>query len=69
MGGAWKQLANLKKYVTGEPFTRIGIDILGPDYVIADGNKYILVVSDYFTEWVEEYPVRDMEAKTVAKSL
>ena len=68
-GGAKRQRASLKKNVTGEPFARIGIDISGPYNATTDKNKYILVVSDYFTKWVEAYPMRDMEAKTVAETL
>ena len=45
----WKQWANLKKHVMGEPFVSIGIDISGHYNVTDDGTKYILVVSDYFT--------------------
>ena len=69
MGGAQKQRASLKKHVTGEPFARIGIDISGPYNATHEKNKYILVVSDYFTKWVEAYPMKDMEAKTVAEVL
>ena len=65
--GVRKQRAALRKNITGEPFTRVGIDISGPYNPTSEGNKYILVVSDYFTKWVEAYPMKDMEAQTVAE--
>ena len=69
IGGAQKRKATLRQCVTGEPFTRIGIDISGPCNLSWRGNKYLLVVSDYFTKWVEAYPMKDMEAKTVPETL
>ena len=33
----------------------------------ADGNKYVLVVVDYFTRWTEAYGIPNQEAATVAK--
>ena len=46
---------------------RVTMDILGPLPVTARENKYVLVVGDYFTKWVEAYPMPNMEAKTVAE--
>ena len=34
-----------------------------------DGNKYIMVVMDYFSIWPEAYAIRNQEATTVATTL
>ena len=58
------------KSVTEELFAHVGIDISGPyDNVSSKGNKYMLVVPYYFTKWFEAYPMRKMEARTVAETL
>ncbi|GFS61308.1 retrovirus-related Pol polyprotein from transposon 412 [Trichonephila clavipes] len=46
----------LHRYNVGAPFERIAFDILGPLPRTASGNKYLLVVMDYFTKWPEVYP-------------
>ncbi|CAC5379679.1 unnamed protein product [Mytilus coruscus] len=47
------------------PMERIATDILGELPETEGGNKYILVVSDYYTKWTFAMP--NIEAKTVAK--
>ncbi|GFW45982.1 retrovirus-related Pol polyprotein from transposon 412 [Trichonephila clavipes] len=58
----------LHRYNVGAPFERI-FDILGPLPRTASGNKYLLVVMDYFTKWPEVYPIPDQEAPTVAEAV
>ncbi|GFW36447.1 retrovirus-related Pol polyprotein from transposon 412 [Trichonephila clavipes] len=59
----------LHRYNVGAPFERIAFDILGPLPRTASGNKYLLVVMDYFTKWPEVYPIPDQEAPTVAEAV
>lgn len=39
--------------LSGLPFTGVGLDIVGPLYTTSNGNKYIIVLVDYLTKWVE----------------
>ena len=61
--------APMAKYNVGSPMERIAIDVLGPLPITETGNKYILIVADYFTKWVEAYPMPNQEATTVAELL
>jgi len=47
----------------------VAMDILGPFPESPTGNRYILVVADYFTRWSEAYPIPNQEAATVARKL
>ena len=51
------------------PFERIALDIMGPMPTTESGNKYILVVGDYFRKWKEALAIPNQEAKTVAEKL
>lgn len=59
----------LKIYNVGAPFERVALDIVGPFPRTATGNKYALVVVDYFTKWPEVVPLPDQRATTIAKAL
>jgi len=58
--------APMKSYNVGAPMERIAIDVMGPLPATDRDNKYILVISDYFTKWTESYPMPNQEAETVA---
>jgi len=54
---------------TYDPMERLNIDTIGPLTEDEDGYKYILVVIDTFTRWIELYPLRTLEATEAAKVL
>ncbi|GBM48620.1 Transposon Ty3-I Gag-Pol polyprotein [Araneus ventricosus] len=59
----------LQRHNVGAPFERMALDILGPFPVTTKGNRYVLVLMDYFTKWPEAIPIPDQEASTVAEEL
>ena len=48
------------------PFEKISWDIMEPLPTTESGNKYILVVTDLFTKWVETFPLRETSSSTLA---
>ena len=64
-----KQKAHLQPVKTGYPMQIVATDILGPLPLTPNGNSYLLVASDYFTRWVEAYPIPNQEAVTIAQKL
>ena len=49
----------------GFPMETIALDNVDPLPTSKWGNKYILVIIDYFTHWAEAYSLPDQEAATV----
>ena len=64
-----KKRAPMQVVQSGVPMERIATDILGELPETENNNKYIVVISDYFTKWTEAFPMPNMEARTVAKIL
>jgi hypothetical protein len=49
------------------PFELMGMDILTDLITTKNGNKHIVVLTDYYTKWPEAFAVADMSAETLAK--
>ena len=52
-----------------DAWSKICIDFMGPLPVSSSGNKFLIVVQEYVTRWVEAFPVSETSAETVQKVL
>ena len=60
--------AQLHSTMSDEPFSHLMMDCCGP-YPISHGYRYILVVVDKATRWVELFPLAHLSATTTAQCL
>ncbi|KAJ8952343.1 hypothetical protein NQ318_017237 [Aromia moschata] len=67
-GPKTRSRGKMVQYLSGAPFERVAVDILGPLPVTDRGNKYLMVVMDYFSKWPEAVPLPNQEAETVAEA-
>lgn len=51
----------------GAPLDCLATDYIGPLPMTKRKNRYIIVFMDYFTKWVEAFPVPDQTAETTAR--
>jgi len=58
--------APLGTITSSRPFEKLSWDIMGPLPTSSQGNKYILVITDLFTKWVEAFSLKDVTANSLA---
>ena len=63
--GPRRSRGQLQQYNSGAPFKRIAMDVADPVPVRNAGNRYALVVMDYFSKWPEVHAIPNQEANTV----
>jgi len=67
--GGVKKRGELQSMCVGAPWERLAFDITSPHPLSGKGNRFIITVIDHFTKYAFAFPVRNHEARTVAKYL
>ncbi|KMQ87964.1 krab-a domain-containing protein, partial [Lasius niger] len=67
-GPAGKGKSPLQILNVGALFERVEMNVLGPLPKTVSGNRYLLVITDCFTKWVEAIPLKNIRAKQVAEA-
>lgn len=52
-----------------DPWEKLGMDLMGPFPHSKKGNAFLLVLVDYFTKWVEMFPLKDAKAHHIVTIL
>ena len=60
---------HLKPWEIEGVWSRVHVDVLGNLPEDADKNKYILLLVDSYSHWVELFPLKTLEAKEIAEKL
>ncbi len=61
--------ALMQNIPVGRPLEKVAMDIMCPTEVTDRGNRYILVIGDYFSKWAEAYPLPEHTAIQVGDKL
>ena len=62
------QKAPLSSVPIGKPWEMVAVDVLQVP-ISYQNNRYLLVVQDYFTKWVEAIPMPDQTAVRITNEL
>lgn len=64
---AQKPAGHLQQTAVKQPNHMLGVDLMGPFPRSPDRNEHLLVFVDYFTRWVELFPLRTATAPVIGK--
>jgi len=67
--GRWKTTAPMKTDSVEAPMARLGVDVMGPWPITASGNRFIVIFQDYFSKWIEVFPLKRHDAVAIADLL
>ena len=67
--GPGKGKSHLVQDQVSSPFERCAFDVIGPLNTTIRGNRFILVLVDYFSKWAEAYALPNHQAETVAETI
>ncbi len=59
----------MQQYTPGALMGWLAIDVMGPLPLTETGNRYVLIVADYFTKWPEAFALPDQETGNVVEVL
>lgn len=59
--------AKIQNILVGTPVEMWAMNFVGPLPMSDGGNRYILVMADYYTRWAEAIPLPDQRTETVAR--
>ena len=57
----------LQQTIVNRPWEMLGVDLMGPFPRSTAGNLYLLVFVDYYSRWVELFPLKKATAEVVSK--
>ena len=58
----------MQAYTVGVPCERVASDIMGPFSESDQGNKWIMIITDYFRKYAVPIPLPDITADTIAEA-
>lgn len=59
----------LEQTIVSRPWEMLGVDLMGPLPRSSSNNVHLLVFVDYYSRWVELFPLRTATAETVSRVL